>query len=352
MPIDVRVLDGAGNVGALQMHERDDVRGAVAYTREYAEYEPLIFPLLNPIYGDAINQAAGFSGTPVLITNGGDSAGWTGAAGAGTWDFADTSNPFSGSACVSLTNGNNSDNATFTGSSVSGSSYVALSLQIRLDAFNATTTTIVLSLSLSGAPVGISVSINDYIDTSVLGVYQSAIIPLVDLSAAASTFDEITFTVLRTGGAKPIFRVDVFQVEESGEVIKFAYTPERGKNAFIDCIRYTFANNVTGAAAQEYNEILGLSLVNGILFVRTKKGDIVSSAVTRDMTDIFAAGGKVTNRETGAADSLISIDIPFSKPIRLESTFGDEISISISEDFSGYLTVKSTVIGWVEDAII
>ena len=177
----VQIVDHGGTGVGLCIHNREGDSGAVVYTKEFAERISRNKPFLNPTWGNAMNQDASFGGTPVLIHNGGDTAAWTGAAGAGTWDFADTTNPFAGTRCVSVTSANNLDNATFTNvSTITGSSYTALTLELRLEAYNDTNNSIDLQLALAGVNQGISVNLDNYIDAAVLNVYQNVVIPLTD----------------------------------------------------------------------------------------------------------------------------------------------------------------------------
>ncbi|WP_277214233.1 hypothetical protein, partial [Isoptericola croceus] len=85
-----------------------------------------------------------FTDTPELIHDGGDNAGWTGAAVAGTWDFADTVNPNDGTNCVSITSANNNDAATFADATETAmSGRTAVTGQIRLEVFSEASNTII-----------------------------------------------------------------------------------------------------------------------------------------------------------------------------------------------------------------
>ena len=91
----------------------EDIPGISVFTEPLVIVEAEFKPFLNPLFGIDMNQNFGFAGTPEIIHDGGDTSAWAGTAVAGIWDFADTTDPDAGSACVSLTSGNNNDNALF-----------------------------------------------------------------------------------------------------------------------------------------------------------------------------------------------------------------------------------------------
>ncbi|MGL1886307.1 MAG: hypothetical protein OCD76_07310 [Reichenbachiella sp.] len=347
MANEVRIKDGGGKPIRACVHApEDEVGGIVAYTREYDERIPRNKPFLNPTWGNAMNQNAAAGGTPVLIHNGTDTAAWTGAAGTGTWDFSDTTDPFAGANCVSLTSANNNDNATFTGAaSVVGANYSAISLQIQLDTYVDVNHEILLEFALAGAPVGVPVSIDNYIDTAILGSYQAVIIPLTDLGVENETFDEATFTATRAGGSKPTFRIDNFQVEETGGIIEFTLIPDEGKDFWIDAVRLTMVNNVTGTAASNYNELLGVTLANGLTIIRTSRSNTVVGRNIANLYEFYAVGFNKIVSEEGATQTTLSLEIEFSPAVHLEGKFGDDIAFGVQDDLTGFTLMSAVARG-------
>jgi hypothetical protein len=337
MAIEVIQVDASGKKMGVKAHERDGYPGAIVYTREFASRVSTTRAFLNETYGNALNQAATFSGTPVLIHNGGDTAAWTAANVAGSWDFADTTDPYSGSNCVSLTSGNNNDEATFSGSSVDGSNYVAITMQLWLDSFSSASQTIDLQFALSGVNVGVSVDIIDYINPSTLGEYQGVVIPLSDLGIENESFDEAIITVSRSGGARPTFRLDVFQIEELGGGITFEVSPDARTIFYVDEIKFTFADNVTGGAASSYDKILGATLANGFIITRiTKNGPVVGRNIS-SVVDFESFGFEVSAPRDDGTNSMITAQVKFSRPLTLNSLYNERIEISINDDLSGLL---------------
>lgn len=347
MANDVRIKDGGGRPIRACVHSPEDqVGGIVAYTREYDERIPRNKPFLNPSFGGAMNQDASVGGTPVVIHNGGDTAAWTGTAGAGTWDFADTTNPFAGLNCISLTSANNNDNATFDGaSSVIGANYVDISMQIRLETYSDANHTILLQAGLAGVAIGNSVNIDDYIETAVLNSYQSVLVPLTALGIENLTFDEVTITVIRSGGGKPTFRLDNLQVEETGGTIQFVIQPDEGKDFWIDAVRLTMVNNVTGAAAVNYNELLGETLANGLTIIRTSRGEVAVGRNIANLYEFYQVGFNKVALETGATESILSLEIEFSPSVLLEGRYGDEIAFGIQDDLTGFTQMSAIARG-------
>ena len=301
---------------------------------------------LNSEFGNALNQNVAFSGTPVVIHDGGDSSAWTGAAVAGAWDFADTTNPAAGSNCVSLTLGNDADSATFTGgASVNGANYSAISMDVRLDTFNSANHNITIQCALSGTPIGVAVNVGNYINPAVLGIYQTAAIPLSDLGVDALTFDRIVVTLSRAGGAKPTFRFDSIQVEETGGIELFLVGPDTGKIFYIDELKFVFVDNVTGNLALDYSQILGVSPSNGIIITRiTRDGPVVGRKIS-SVYEFESFGFDVSEPQDNGTNSLISASVRFIPPLELDDSFGEYIQIEISDDLSGFLEATAIARG-------
>ena len=169
--LNVQIKDGHGSNKGLSIIKKNGWNGIPAFTEPLRDGVATGRPFLNPTFGADLNQNITFGGTPELIHNGGDSAGWTGTAAAGSWNFADTTAPAAGSAHVSITNANNLDTAEFTDATETDmSSFTAISGQIQLNVYNASNNTITLQFQNNGSPVGIVVNLNDFINTGTLGV--------------------------------------------------------------------------------------------------------------------------------------------------------------------------------------
>lgn len=348
--ISVSLKDSAGTSSGAEMHERDQVSGQVVYTREFAERVNVVRPLTNEVYGGDLAQNASFGGTPVNIHDGGDAAGWTGTAVAGTWDFADTTNPSAGTKCVSLTAGNNNDTANFAGTTIAGSSYTAVSMQVRLETYSPSTSDIIIRFLLAGVQVGVEVVLDDYINTTTIGEYQTAAIPLTDFGVENLTFDECDIIIARGGGAKPTFRIDQFQIEETGGALRFEVEPTPRTVLYVHKLILTFVDNVTGNAALDYTKILGATLSSGLILSRQAAGVSRSTLVATSAGDLYRAGFSRRLLQDDGTNTLISFELVAIRPFRLNSLYGDKLSVDINDDLSG-LILGTAVIHGEEETI-
>jgi hypothetical protein len=346
MPIKVIQVDSQGRNMGVAAYDRDGLVGAVVYTRELASRVSTTRAFLNETYGSALNQDGTFTGTPVGIHNGTDSVEWTGAAVTGTWDFADTVNPYAGTKCVSLTSANNNDSATFTGgSSVTGSNYSAITMQIWLDTYSSANHEIQLQFSLSGVLIGVAVNISDYIDAALLSEYQGVVIPLTDLGIENLVFDRATITALRSGGSKPTFRIDNLQVEETGGGLAFTVSADPRTIFYIDQIKFTFTDNVTGNAALDYSKILGATLANGLIITRVTRDGPVVGRVIKSVYDFESIGFTVSAPLDNGTNSMITAVVDFSRALAINALYNERIDIVINDDLSVLTNATAIVRG-------
>jgi hypothetical protein len=342
----VRLLSATGKSQA-DFREREGVVGVVTYTDELYPKSNITRPFLNPDFGSAFNQSAVFSGTPVVINDGGDTAAWTGAAGAGSWDFADTTNPDTGLACVSITGANNNDNATFTGaSSVNGANYVAITMAVRLETYSPTQNEIEISFSLGGVDKGVLAELGNYLDVSNLNEYQQITIPLEDLGLDQETFDEMTINMVRSGGSKPTVRFDNIQVEEAGGNIDFEIAADGRTILYVECIRIVLVNNVTGNAAKAYNDLLGETLARGILFSRSVNGSRVLGRIFKTALDLQNFGFDQNLLSDDGTNTMLTLEVFFRRPLVLNP--GDSLTLTVQDDLTGFLSATALMRGQLE----
>jgi hypothetical protein len=343
---------GVGERKVAHLHEQNDDIGLRVHTSPILETVLQHVSFTNPTYGAAMNQAVTFGGTPELIHNGGDSAGWTGAAVAGTWDFADTTDPYSGSAHVSVTTANNNDAATFTDAGeIDMSNYTAITGQVQLVSFNAAQNSINIQFSNNGGLVGNSINLNDYIDTGLIGSYQGFVIPKADLGISSTTVDEMTITIARSGGTRPTIYFDVMQIEETGDPLTYTAEPDAGTKLHVSEIVLGWADVGTGGTAYAYNKIGAISkLSNGIVLNVTIDETVIFSASFQQLADFLLEGGVILNQVDDGTNTYITINIKVDKisPIVLDARENDKITITINDDISGLLEFKAEAIGGSE----
>jgi len=351
--------DGSGNIAHIHEFstaQRKDHVGLLTLQERFLKFNPEFHPFLNDTFGTAMNQNVTFGGGPECIHDGGDSACWTGAIVAGTWDFADTTTPQAGTKCVSLTNGEDGDEATFAdGTETDFTTHTAVTGQVRLETYNSTVNSIILQFQNNNVDVGNSVNLNDFINTGLLDVYQGFVIPKAAFGIATDTVDEMDMSIVRTGGAKPTFRVDAWQIENTGEPAVFKATTPLGTRFHITELRIALADNVTGVvtngtmAGLAYDALLGEStLSNGILFRRVEKEETVFAVSIRQLGDFLSTGSNIVNSISDGANTFITLLIEFPEPIVLEGGEDSFLSFTINDNLSGLLQFTAAARGALE----
>lgn len=330
--------------------------GPAVFTDPLRNFRYFIRPLLNDTFGEQMAQNVSFSGTPEGIHNGGDNTYWTGATVAGSWDFADTTDPASGSAHVSITSANNLNEATFADATETDmSNYVAVTGKIQLVTYNVTNNNIVLQFKNNGVFVGNSISLEDYIDTATLGSYQSFAIPKADMGVSITTVDQLSILIERSGGTRPTIYFDDMQIEETGEQIAFSLEPDNGTRIHLEETRLAFVDNIPLTLADgtvvglSYDKIMGVAqLTNGIGIRTQVGGETFFSASTRSIGDMLKGGGSLDSPVSDGTNSCVTVSIKFAEPIVLDSTDGDKVIFTISDDLSGLISFTTLAIGKVE----
>lgn len=331
--------------------------GLVSLTHPFLELRPEFHPFLNDDFGAAMNQNIAFTGTPSIIHTGGDTTGqWSTSIVAGTWDFNDTTDPFAGSACVSLTSANNNDQAIFSTISVVGlSTKTALTGQLRLETYDANNNSINLQFQNSDVDVGSAVNLNDVVDTGLLNAYQSIVIPKDSFDISDQNVDELNVIVGRTGGAKPTFRLDNIQIEETGTPAVFKATTPVGTRFHITEIRIrmedAFSTVLTDNTVPNFpiNQFLGVSaLSNGIVFNRVEDGKVLFSVNLKDLGDFLATGSDLTNATGNGTNSGFTLLVKFPKPIVLKGGSTNFLSFTIADNLSGLTRFTAAARGALE----
>ncbi len=360
MSVDTFIKDGDGSSLRAHVHRLAGAPnhvGIVTLQERFLQFKPEVHPFLNDTFGTAMNQNVSFSGTPEIIHNGGTSTEWTGSSLQGTWNFAD-------SAKVSLTSANNNDAATFAEentTTIDTSGYTTLTGKINLTIYNDANNNISVIFDLTGASVGSSVFIDDYIDTGLIGTEQAFVIPKEDLGISTQLVDGFTITVSRIGGTKPTMTFDNIQLEQTGASAVFRVTTPTGTKFHITEIRIAIADNIDGvitvAGATEnasmiglsYNQILGVSaLTNGIIFSRVHDGVTQFSVLIKQLGDFLGTGSNLANAISDGTNTFIVLQIDFPEPIVVNGTPDSFLSFTISDNLSGLLQLTAAARGAVE----
>ena len=261
---------------------------------------------------------------------------WIPTANAGDWDFSDSTK-------VTITAANSGDSATFDdGGTIDMSGFTAITGKIDLDTYNDSTHSILIQFGLAGVPLGSSVNLNDYIDTGDFAE-QSFVIPKADLGISTSTVDEMTITMIRTGGAKPTVKFDDFQIEQTGSPAAFSYRPSSTQRVKLISIKIVFADNVT--ATSSYNALFGVSALSiGINVIAQSLGKTVFSGNFNRLIDFLQVANSTFEESVGAADSWMSINVPFNdNQVVLQGVDGDNITFTVNDNLSGLAFFRAFV---------
>lgn len=337
-------VDDDKSLKEVQVKKKNGDVGLKVFTAELGDFEPIFKPFINATFGNDLTQNIGFSGDPQTIDNGGDGTGFAPSIIQGTWNFADAGK-------TSLTDGNDSDEALFaSASSISWENFTAVTGKIRLNAYNNVNNNINLDFALAGVQVGDTVVLDGFIDTTDLTNEQNFVIPKIAFNVTTESIDEFTISLARAGGAKPTFRFDDIQMEQTGDPAIFVVAPDSGTKFFVDELRFAIADNVTGivtvAGATEnatiqglsFDAILGVSVLsNGLIFQRIDSGEIIFTVVIKQLGDLLATGGNIENVISDGTNTFMTILVVFPTPIVLDSRSLDRLLFTLSDDFSSFL---------------
>lgn len=283
---------------------------------------------------------------------------WVGTAVQGTWNFADSGK-------ITLTSANDGDEASFdndTNQLWNMANHTALTGKVDLDVFNNTNHTIVIQFDLAGTPVGNSVEMNNYFDVGFF-TEQAFAIPKADFGLTTQNINGMTIVLNRSGGAKPTFKLDDLQWEEtsSAEIYK-SVTPQGTTfhvNEILVAMADAFTGIVTVAGATEnhsmpglsYDKLLGVSaLSNGILLHRVQNGKTLFSATLRQLSDFLAVGMEFSHIPiSDGTNTFITLRIRFADQIVIDGGADDNyMAFTVQDDLSGLLKLTAVARGSLE----
>lgn len=274
---------------------------------------------------------------------------WPGTAVAGTWNFADSGK-------ITITQGLNNDEATFTVDSAhiwNMQHFVSFTGKIDLDTYDPALNSIILEFGLDGVLVGNSIDLNDFIDTGNFAE-QSFVIPKAELGLTTQNINSMRILITRSGGQRPTIKFDDLQWENTGT--PFTFEPQiNGTSVFhVEELVFTYKDNIdsvstidvsTAATAEAVTNkaldpdmILGLaSLTNGWVITRTKAGKTLFSATIHDLGSHMAAGATVTELITApdSSSTQVVMRAQFKRDLVLTGDPNDTITIQINDDMSG-----------------
>ena len=333
-------------------------QGLIAYTDPLVDYTNLTSFFTSDDYGFDMNINPAFGGTPDLIHDGTDNAGWTGSALSGTWTFNDTTagRIFNGTYAINGSAANNADTASFLrASSVSSDDYVAITGNINIDSWSTQGSDKGVEISLwdGGVQQGSAVRLENYVNIAVQDDFQAFTIPLADFALSGADIDEMRVTNIDVGaGPAPDYWLDVLQLEETGTLAIYEVRPPKGKWYHVTRIRWVMVDALAGSVPNNisYDQFLGVAqLASGINFRRYSQNEVVAAATIRDLYQLIRAGNAELDFFADGTNTTMIVTSTLNEPLILKSEDRDRIEYQINDDLSGLLEFAISVGGRIED---
>jgi hypothetical protein len=324
--------------------------GVVVYNSNLFDHGYATKFLVNGTYGAEMNQNVTFGGTPVGIYDGGDTVQWAISTLIGnTDDFTEESTGFahSGTKSLGITASESNDEAQMeAGSPITVASYTAITGWIYITKWpKGGTKDHAIRIRLAGTNNGVEVDISSYIDSNSFNVWQQFAIPLDDFVTNIPTFDQFVIRSVDQGrGAVPDVYFDDIQLEETGDPIKFTYTPTAGEVVRIDQFALTMVNNVTEAASMAYDSFMGVSATIGIHTDWTAyNGSLTPTNNSfHRLIDFIQSPSVTCHSGSDGTNSWLKVIYDLSSyPILMTSQ--DHFTMTINDDMSGLLFMRGTL---------
>ncbi len=345
-------LQGENIIAEVMRDTTNSTNGLVVLTAPLVPLRGCPAPLMHPVFGKNMNQDVAFGGTPTGIHDGTDSALWTGSNIVGSKYTEDSSDQaFTGSLSSKLDGPEVNDVWEFnSGGSQVLTGNVALSLYIYVEK-DWSTDNVQLYGWDGAAEVGVRVDVEDYFDQSNFGVWQLVVIPFLDMELVTATVESFRMSlVAETGGNSPLFYIDVFQIEESGEAAVFSLLPANPeKDTYISRVSISFAHAFSGTVANgtmpglDYTSFLGLNpLPLGIRFRCLDNYESIIFEVYKGVGDMCAADWRPECFMSDGTNSFVTMVRDFEVPILLRGPArGNILSVTIADDMSGLLSMSA-----------
>ena len=290
------------------------------------------------------------------IHNGIDNVYWTASAISGTWDFNSLVNPRTGTHSIDATATVNDDIAQFlrpAGNLALASPISAVGVWVYLASWGAGVKSIDLYgwSTGSGAIVGTPVNLADYIDTTVLGSYQHAVVPLTDMNLQELTVDAFRIENTWVNGVQQTYYMDDIELLEGDLPLEYTVEPDKGTWLYVHDINATIVDEYDGIVtvagdtenasmpSLRYDGFLGeAALTNGILYQRINSGEVKESFEIKQLFDIIRLPGtEVVGFGSDGTNSWVKIKVQITEALVLKSENNDVLKMSISDDISGLL---------------
>ncbi len=356
--VEIQGADNTGRVLRTTMIKRNGEQGPVVFTEALRQFDSVLQPAFNPMFGIEMARDFSFGGTPVGIHDGIDSTLWTASAIVGakyTFDSTDQAN--SGTKSIKTDKANVGHVMELDrGSDLDLSAYVAITLFVYVD--NGWSPGSSDSVEIYGWDTGTSMQIGDavmledFFNETVFGTWHKVTIPLTNMSLESATIDALRVEIVSKSGSGPLFYIDDMQVEQTGDSATFKVEAPAGKLFLVENISFSFVDALDTALLNNsmynlsYDKILGeAALATGIVFQRSRKGVILFSASIKTIGDSIKFGATLKNVISDGTNTCITLETVFGEPLMIDPRSKDSISIILSDDLSGLISFTSIAKG-------
>ena len=349
---------GTGLQAQIDNDSGSEKSGVVVASRELKTYtnRPKFF--INDTYGIDMNLAIAWGAAPEPIYNGVDNAYWTISTligNAGSFIEQSTDQAHAGTKSLDATPSTNDETVLLTegGAGIVMTGYAAITGWIYITGWaQVDTVGVELQARLVAVDAGNSVNIGDYVDTTVLNVWQQFTISKSDMGLTTQTVDELTIKTIDTGPAlPPNYYIDDLQWEQTGvlNAIRFDLIPDNGTWLHVETIKIIMAASHTGIItvkdntedatlpAIPYNAFLSVgALDTGIQFHKNSKGIVELIGTVKQLSDFLQfPGSRMDGYGGDGTNAWLTITFDMATPWVLKAEYNDFMSMTINDPLNG-----------------
>lgn len=372
MPIETFITDPQNKLQCQIDAPNNERHGLIVSSRELKQYKYINTYFLNETYGIDMNQNGSIDpniSELIYDEDTGAPGEWDWSVISGTWDLASVLNPYTG--VISINGTATTDGSTIEGDSGTSfdlSNYTNLVGYIYLTSWKLSPGVNELNAygwDNAGIMIGNSVDITDYINTAVLNTWQKFIIPLSDMGLTGREVDTVRIQHVTTLGVPNQFFLDRIDFEgitgDTTGVLDYIIQPTHYDEWWHVCsINMIFVNNWPGTLADAtmpnipYDSFIGVGpLINGILIKTFSDGELTLNANFQNLFDFLSlTPAYVSSSGSDGVNTWFKIDLPFVWPVILKSEKEDKIIISIRDDLTGLIGLRTSACGRIEDRLV
>ena len=197
----------------------------------------------------------------------------------------------------------------------------------------------------AGAQVGLTVDIDDYINTGLSGTWQTAIIPLPDMGSPPSVDG---FDIFTSGNNLDFWirNVRLLGTDPTAGPRQFTAKALPGTRFRINQIKATFSANIPPDQLDP-TEMFGLpELANGILYQFKFGTEVFNTSLFRNFHDIVKLGSQTGEVWGGTTNNRLTYSTTYvTNPdyLVLDSSRDDEFRIFVLDDLSSFVSFTTNL---------